>query len=43
MSDDLAREIEESYQVKDNRQRRQSFLARMEHKLHTKERRYSQG
>lgn len=39
MSEDAANTIEEYYDKWDNNARRKGFIERMEHKLHTKERR----
>lgn len=39
MSEDTAQEIMDKYDKWDDRNRRREFISRMEHKLHTKERR----
>lgn len=39
MPDDLAQELMEKWEKRDNGERRRNFIARMEHKLHNKERR----
>ncbi len=39
MSDDTAQQLMEFYDKWDNRERRRNFIARMEHKLYSKERR----
>ena len=36
-------ELMETFDKWDNNQRRRNFIARMEHKLHAKERRFTQG
>jgi hypothetical protein len=39
MSEDTAQELMDMYDKWDHREQRRTFIARMEHKLHTKERR----
>lgn len=41
MSDEIAQEIMEYYAKGDSKKRQRDFISRMEHKLHTKERRNS--
>jgi len=43
MSEDNAQELMDSYDKWDQRKERRSFIARMEHKLHSKERRMYQS
>ena len=40
MSEDTAQEIMDKYEKWDSRSRRRDFIARMEHKLYSKERRF---
>jgi hypothetical protein len=43
MSEDNAQQIMDKYEKWDNRTKRRDFIARMEHKLFTKERRHDRS
>ena len=43
MSEDTAQEIMDKYDKWDDHTRRRDFIARMEHKLYSKERRFSRA